>query len=684
MIEKSKLAEANLNHTELAKTRLNTDPELILNSQKDANDSVVDAVAASSPPCEPVDVVEKADVTITELKSDSTVTLPCYEINECENHSSENLNFEAYTMNDFDIPVASTSVIIENNSEQSDQEDLRSAATPKKSRPKPPFILEESPAKNTRSKTKLSAAELKGKTPRVVIRKSKKNKTGSEKRKSKSKKETKTLESKSTQSKSKQQTPKKISRTESVEPETSKNISVIADDFGDAPNSPSDSPTNILAAVSLQNTPRKLTLRYGLRSTISGTCDSPEHQPTFAQRSSSLSNPPVPLAASQTPTSSNVSLDKVKNDLLDSILADPRTSVIKGDDKVDFASENIADLNTVSGTVQLDHDPSTSMATEPDHTKPSVLPSTSGAGFPTGQETVQTNSSPTMLRFPAPTVTVPLDQSMHLESIVENLVLQVKQSKSRLAKNVDPTKTMSMETALVSTSHQSRTIQTLLHTTAPQLQPLAPFHSTSNPAVPSVLVAMSSASHGTVAHLSEPAMASVKNLKEQDIESLCKNHVTGESLTVLLNETSLTQMIEAVAENEGDQHDPEVTSEPNTDHFRTISPSAGVFSVLDHKKTDKNFPPSLPCAPANDSSTSVTCTMSVAGQVPPPVLTTESQETAMATQHLRAWLNSHPSPTEIPSKPVRKVETVIRSLNFGTTEPPNRTTKTKTTKMYGY
>ena len=568
-----------------------------------------------------------------------------------------------------------------------------------------------------------------------------------DKKKLKNKRETKRNNRKIEQKTSKKALENDNENPEAVESMASPTTFEISPESDCSPSPMNESPKNVLAAVNLQNSPRKLTLRYGLRSTgrecpqklraekekapvqppcpvsenIVETVSSENSQAEMHSEEHKFSTASCSLdhaAASSVNTKSKLS--DIKNDLIDNLLADTKTRVTEVVDEC----ENSKELAVFSATKE-EHPATTRSALDSNIRSPSVpkiqcsdrplsvleTTLTPPVGVP-NSDTLTTptpcvNTSPIQTLPLVSTLVVPDDEDIKLESIVLKLAEQVRKGK----KHTNSTPPSSENVNIMS--------EDLPFTNVPQIPTIAEHENISTPGkidfvkiepennlptfgttlVSDVNTAVSSSTVLDGAVVPEKtSLFSGSIANDVEIENRCKKSVTGESLTVLLNETSLTQMIEAAAKDGNIGFGFGISSQkalPEDEQFRTISPTAGVFSIFEktEEKEEKSFPqtpvtpnplsePPLvlnsdvpvlssmtqtcPTLCADISVTSAPSTCSSVVNVEIPAVASVPLESNLATKSLKAWLNSCSTQPELMRTviPNNKSITVCRTLNF--------------------
>ena len=697
ILKKSQVIEqADLKSSDL---KLETSNVAVESSKKTDTNSIV---SNELPPSTLSEKCPQDVLGVQSLTNPFPESLPsCEKSSELVPETVQDMNVQLETIiNDSDIPVGSTSVVAESTSHTVvENADLPCAMTPQKSRPEILFDIEESPAKNTRSKDKRGLK--KGKTPKVLIRKKKKG--------GKKKNSTENAGSEIAQTKNekpKQKTSKKKAKSVRVESESVKNEAVTVDvNVEEPPAFSCISPKNVLAAVNLQNSPRKLTLRYGLRSTIQRTENSPENQALVQQSISDSVNDNV--SSKSTDSEKVVStlpsnLHKTKEDLIDTVLLGSQVNTTEVDPKNGIVAENKAELSGVKNPVALNsgsvsHQTSIETFTNPrnDHSTPaSTYSKCSVENFPS-----LTGVSFRVPALPTPVVTVAADQQGELDVIIEKLAQQVKKCDRSSAKKPSEISAPRTPSSTLSVPHSSVSPSALCAASSlMHLQRSVLPHTVQDAASETTARATSPLSSAYVSDEDKAQNSkSVKHFEKHDIESLCKKDVTGDSLTVLLNETSLTQMIEAVVKDDNGEINPEAKK----DQFRTISPTAGVFSVFDKSKESADQLSQLLANDTIASTINSTVITSTSNLIPVSrVDVSAPSETEIATQNLRAWLNNNSQtenfqlsditqPVEVirtiePVRTSRKTETVCRSLDFLTTSNLTKKTKKKTERVHRF
>ena len=560
----------------------------------------------------------------------------------------------------FDIEIGGNS---SSELEKASQKELANPrATPKESSTD---LFHQSPAKNTRSKNKVGLATskiTKNKTPRVRIR-SKSDRRKLMKKKSKvshkNGKEATTLSDEAMCGPYCQKKP--LSEKASEETDVLTGAAFPCVQLSGTSLSPeSDSQMNVLAAVDLHSSPRKLTLRYGLRSTEVDSQTMSRASPIKNQNtSSSFPNSSISAAALPLPP-----FRRTKENQSDNIVADSPSAV-------QCEEKNAKDLIEIKS-----------------------LPSPKNHKDNSNAENAALIDSRHLELQPHATVVVSDDENVKVDDIMQQLAKQVKMYKNGKTSNARP---IMVETSLATTGNVF--IATMSN--QPGLPEPSISQEETDKAVEDLVGSMEEAHPVCESPVSVPSipisysnkvMAELNEIKsnhvtlagpeevDERIDSLCQKNISGRSMTVLLNETSLTQMMEAASEMKTNDLDfvPHSRSmEPK--NFRTISPSTGIFSIFANENLKPV--PTQQTGPQATASvfTSTGTTLTIAKHVDVSLSSDSvdilnAVQTSVAafpdendpqTQNLRLWLNTKVSTSSGEMlKPNKKPAAVCRTLNF--------------------
>ncbi|CAK8672376.1 unnamed protein product [Clavelina lepadiformis] len=537
--------------------------------------------------------------------------------------------------------------------------------------------LQGSPAKFTRSQTRMlkdKPLRSKSKTPKIKMKS----------QKSKKKSSVKTLpKNKMTKTK-----PCSVVIKENI---VSKTATPVKNSPSSSNTSAGTSPADVLSAVSLQPTfprkvncsPRKLTVRYGLRLiSEDGDCDANGKELQL------LEDLKLPLPSSSRLLSHSpetCDLEKPGSCAgLDDLLVGP--SVTKVDnDLLELQSENLLELTSVTNSAPpgFDDDELPAILTRscksrtivgptppssanrscekgssvkmvasaclndmnellevvPVCTTPSV---DGGKAICNSAIKVQTISS--VPGKPQPSwysvsksdiLVVPENQPVEMDSILEQLVQQAKAAREKHNPLVVKAKTNQQFGQCANNLLPMPSVTSACVTVTTSASFTSCTSSSNSVSTDNCLSTCIQTTSKITA--SKSGLSNGKSVDPQIFTDLCNKTVTGDSLTSLLNETSLTQMVDAAQlVDDMKQVDPATSPKPQ---FKTISPSAGLFSVFESNE-------------AIDSGHTVPDT------------------TPVVTQTLREWLNKTDLSTD--ENFDQRTEAVCRNLNFHT---PNVTKK---------